>query len=406
MPQLTQQQVEEIIRQAAQPAIQKYGIQDVGSFIQALVAIAYGESSWTTDAQGDLQPSGRYASQGLFQLLDQTDDGRQGRGFGMSVADRQDPAKNAAKAAEYLGAIWGDAEKKGQGTATAVERLVREGQIPADPASAIKRVKETMMGSADVTAGTALQPATTQQAGGNQDIIAWLKAHGFGSYVGKLQDGTEFPYDPGTGGSLPSWLGQLYGEATMGTTSGQAPEDIAYTKAQTGRTLAETAQIQQETGNYIPEQERKAKQQEFENKITQQGLDVDVAISQFNAWIAVTQEARARAEKEFDVAEKRAAWTTPGKYWPGQEPGGLNAQMYEAHGLPTYPSPEGVPISQMPSLEATYNKWQGNMGVSQNAPAMAGVSTGPTESQSFFQSLIEKGKARQSQTAYTGWAAP
>jgi len=152
--------------------------------------------------------------------------------------------------------------------------------------------------------------------------------------------------------------------------------------------------------------EREQKRKEIETEISAGTLEWNKGVDKFNAWLNATTEARTRAEKEFDVAEKRAAWTTPGKYWPGQEPGGLNAQMYEAHGLPTYPSPEGVPISQMPSLEATYNKWQGNMGVSQNAPAMAGVSTGPTESQSFIQSLIEKGKARQSQTAYTGWAAP
>ena len=246
--------------------------------------------------------------------------------------------------------------------------------------------------SADVTAAT-----TTPTSNATGSFVQWLVDNGWGpSFVDE---------DPKTG-ELSLWKNPpqyLYDEWKAETgqgTSGLAPEEAAYKTVQ-------TAKIEQELADYprlVSMDEREQKRKEIETEISAGTLEWNKGVDKFNAWLNATGEARMRAEKEFDVAEKRAAWTTPGEYWPGTEPGGLRAQMYETHGLPTYPSQKGIPVEQLPSLEGTYNKWQGNLGVSQQAPAlggqqggpidaMGGAATqlaGPSEAQAYIQEMLRK----------------
>jgi len=367
------------------------GIKDTERFVEALASIiGYEDPSWDPAASGD---NGH--SIGLFQLHDQ------GEGAGMSVAQRSDAETNIRKAISYLGPIWASSETQGLTFEGSVQRMISEGQQPADPALAYRRAMAAHS-QVERELPAAAPGAGTQQDGSEQDFIAWLKSHGFGSYV-ETVGGKEYAIDPGTGGPVPSWLGQAFVEDTMGTTTGQTPEEAGETMARTGLYRAQTGEIAQTQKNYISEQERNDKQQEFENKIEDGTLKLNEAIAQFNAWYDTTQEARLRAETEFTEANKRAVWTTPEEYYPGTEPGGVNAQMYEKAGLPTYPSAKGVPISQMPSLEDTYAKWSQNLGVSQQAPPMGAATTGPTAAQAFIQDLLAKHQARtQSLPAMAG----
>jgi hypothetical protein len=394
---MTKNDIQMLLYQLVNELAPTYGIRDREQFTNALASIiSYEDPSWNPAAAGD---SGH--SVGLFQLHDA------GQGTGMSVAERSDPETNIRKAISYLGPIWASSETQGLDFDQSLQRMISEGQRPADPQLAFQRAKAA---SADVTAGAALQPGVGALGGGsmaNKDIFQAMidyvgitdeKAKGMG-YVDANDWAQEtFAKSPST------WTNLFKGE---GTTTGLAPEEAALTEAQTGRTRAETAQIEQEVGDYarlVSMDEREQKRREIETEISAGTLEWNKGVDKFNAWLNATQEARLRAEKEFDVAEKRAAWTTPGEYYPGTEPGGVNAQMYERAGLPTYPSQKGVPISQMPSLEDTYSKWSQNLGVSQNAPAMAGVSTGPTQSQQFIQDLIAKGKGRTAQGGLPGMA--
>jgi hypothetical protein len=379
---LTEEELWDICRTAAMTVVGKYGIKDVGKFVKALMAVAMAESSGDAESVHD---NGQ--GFGLFA------EHNQGYANYLSKEQRLDPQQNANAAAMQLGRLWKDTDP----FETNVQRMTGpEGQNPADP---VALARNALAAGARFVGSVVGGVAQAETAGAQQDGAT--AAGGFGAWT--EQNDPDFPWrdqiDPANPGLIGNaWLGTLSSQergdkydryvqaAGLGTTTGLSPEEAAYKRAQ-------TAQIEQEIEAYpgaVSREEREQKRKEIETEIAQGTLDWNKGVDKFNAWLNSTQEARLRAEKEFDVAEKRAAWTTPGEYYPGTEPGGVNAQMYEKAGLPTYPSAKGLPISQMPNLEETYGKWQQNLGVSQNAPAMAGVSTGPTAAQAFIQDLLQK----------------
>jgi hypothetical protein len=383
---MSKNDIQALLYQLVDELAPTYGIKDRERFVDALASIiGYEDPSWDPAAAGD---SGH--SIGLFQLHDA------GQGTGMSVAQRSDPETNIRKAISYLGPIWASSETQGLGFDQSLQRMISEGQRPADPELAFQRAKAA---SADITAGASLQPGagTLQPAGGgsmansDQDIIAWLKAHGFASYVGKDADGTEYPFDPGTGGPLPSWLGQAYAEDTMGATSGQTPEEAGEIVARTGLYGVQTAQAEQNLGDYdrlISMDEREQKRKEIETEISAGTLEWNKGVDKFNAWLNATSEARLRAEKEMEQKE----WQLPTKYFPGTEPGGMLSKVSERYGIPFTPL-EGTPVTQENTAEGIYNKWQGNMGVPLQAPTLpsnGGSATPQTETQNFIQELLRK----------------
>lgn len=351
MPALNEQEVTEIIRNAAQSIIQKYGIQNVEQFIQALVTIARIESGWDPGASGDKQPSGRFASYGLFQLLDYTDDGRQGRGYGMTVEQRIDPHANAAKAAEYLGAIWADGEQKGQDAATIAERLIREGQVPANPDQAMQRFREVERQT--MTEYEAGQGTTAAQ------VIPWLTTlfQDEPGYTARQKAEDLFYEDPFKAISL--WRQETGQEG-------------AVTEAEEARTAYDWAlanKLIAELGGDTYEQGR----QRILDEMAQKNWTAQQAVSEFNAWMSAALESGRRAETVYGEEMKRKVWTTPTEYYPGTEPGGMSQQMYERYGLGEQykPSP-GIAVETLPNLEQMYGQWHGKMGISPQAPPTQG----------------------------------
>jgi hypothetical protein len=386
---LTEEELWDICRTAAMTVVAKYGIKDVGKFVKALMAVAMAESSGDVESVHD---NGQ--GFGLFA------EHNQGYANYLSKEQRLDPQQNANAAAMQLGRLWKDTDP----FETNVQRMTGpEGQNPADPV-ALARNALTAAGQF----ARSVWPSAGGEAAGTEvgqasklSLGEYLEQAGYVKATEDWQD-EEGNWHSGAGymgqdfyNSQPSDIkSQLWAEwKGEGTTAGLSPEEAAESRARTRKYGAETTQIEQEIEAYpgaVSREEREQKRKEIETEIAQGTLDWNQAVDKFNAWLNSTQEARLRAEKEFDVAEKRAAWTTPGEYYPGTEPGGVNAQMYERAGLPTYPSQKGIPVEQLPNLEETYGKWQQNLGVSQNAPAMAGVSTGPTAAQAFIQDLLQK----------------
>ena len=398
---LTDDEMWNVCYNAALSVAQQYGITDVNGFAKALMAVSDAEGvDWTT-AEGvrywDSQIShDNGKGWGLFAEHDQ------GYAGYLTPEQRKDPQQNANAAAKQLGQVWKDSDPIESNITRMTGPL---GQNPQLPQVLAERAIAAVSGLAGATANFAASqglggftPMGTQGGGNEADFIQFLKDRGFGGYIYTNPETGEEVILEGVPASLVN--------AFLGT-SGQTPEETAETRARTGLLGAQTAQIGQEMGGYaanVSLDEREQKRKEIETEISAGTLEWNKGVHKFNAWLNATTEARLRAEKEFDVAEKRAAWTTPGEYWPGTEPGGLRAQMYETHGLPTYPSQKGIPVEQLPSLEGTYNKWQGNLGVSQQAPAlggqqggpidaMGGAATqlaGPSEAQAYIQEMLRK----------------
>ena len=388
---LTEEELWDICRTAAMTVVAKYGIKDVGKFVKALMAVAMAESSGDAESVHD---NGQ--GFGLFA------EHNQGYANYLSKEQRLDPQQNANAAAMQLGRLWKDTDP----FETNVQRMTGpEGQNPADPVALARNAltaagqfaRSVWPSAGGEAAGVGQGAGEGGQGTTGEQVIAWMTQffsdttnYGIGGQPYTLtaaeQASEAFAESPS------KWL-TVWQDQTGGTTTGLTPLEEEETAANIAYKKALTGQIEQEIEAYpgaVSREEREQKRRDLETEIAQGTLDWNQAVDKFNAWLNATQEARLRAEKEFDVAEKRAAWTTPGEYYPGTEPGGVNAQMYERAGLPTYPSTKGIPISQMPSLEETYGKWSQNLGVSQNAPAMAGVSTGPAAAQAFIQDLLQK----------------
>ena len=364
---LTEEELWDICRTAAMTVVGKYGIKDVGKFVKALMAVAMAESSGDAESVHD---NGQ--GFGLFA------EHNQGYANYLSKEQRLDPQQNANAAAMQLGRLWKDADP----FETNVQRMTGpEGQNPADPVALARNALTAgarFVGSVVGGAGQVQAAGTTEQGGTTADFVQWLKDHGFGGYIWT---------DPKTGEEVPDNVPTALINAFLDETTGAA--------GQTPLEEAQTAQIWQNIGDYsrvisLDEREQKRKEEEtwINEQIAAGTADENTwqrAVDRFTAWYNATGEARLRAEKEFDVAEKRAAFTRPA----GTYTRPAHKQVMEQYGL-TYTPEQGIPVEQLPNLEETYGKWQQNLGVSQNAPAMAGVSTGPTAAQAFIQDLLQK----------------
>jgi len=346
-------QIQQTIAERARAAAPAYGIRNIDGFVAAMVALAGAESSWNPLAIGDNGASG-----GLYQLHER------GQGAGMSMEDRQDPYTNIEKAISYLAPVFAAAEAAGYGWQEGLRRMAGpDGQNPADPEqlyrNALTRFREIEQG---FNVGMPTPRGTTGQAAGQTVKFAqWLIDHGFGGYVYETEDGTLMIHT-----NPPASVVNAFLEDTSGGEAGAEPMsqyDIASKEAGTALNWANVESIIAYDQGKTYEQGR----QRILDKIDQEHWTAEQAISEFNAWMAATTEAGRRAETAYGEEKERAVWTRPTPTY--ERP--AHRQVMESYGL-EYTPEQGIPVSQMPSQEQMYSRFQQNLGIQQQAPPTAG----------------------------------
>lgn len=404
---LTQEEMYRICRAAAEKAAATHGFKDINGFTQALMQVSWAESAGPTAEDGwftwDTQSvHDQGQGFGLFALHNE------GYAGNLSKEQRLDPQQNANAAAMKLGGVWQDGDTL-EGNVTRMTGP--QGQNPADPGalyrnamSARTKVEQQMQPS---ELGAGWQPYGARGQAAGTSLGEWLEQQGYA---------TPFPEDwaqpPGSGGiewfnGLPAAMKEsVYGEwreATgRGAEAGVPDWEREATEARTAVNWADARRIIETLGGETYEQGRQRILDQFEEKKWTEGQ----AISEFNAWMSGALEAGKRAETVYGEEMKRKAWTTPGEFYPGTEPGGMNQQMYERYGLGEQykPSP-GVPVSQLPNLDEMYGQWHGRMGISEQAPPtqggwqtgapgggapMGGQGTGMEAAQSFLEQIMKQ----------------
>ncbi len=388
---LSEAEVTRIIRDAAQVAIQKYGIRNAEQFIQALIGIAWTESSFIPDNIG---PSGEI---GLFQCHPR------GRGAGHSPENLKNPSYNARISADELGAIWADGESKGQGVATIAERLVTEGQRPAQEyvEREVRGILERMgVPYREVPVRGATAPGRTTAAG--------QVGLGFGAWVEQFDP--TFPWrdrirpdQPGLIGD--AWLKTLtsqeraakyeqYVRATGQGEVGAAPYERELAGAELTKAEYEIGTLPY--GIDIGEYERQ--RQYWLDKIDAGTTTAEQAINKFYAWLSGAQEAGRRAETAMERAER----TLKEEYFPQAEPRGMLATVAGRYDLPFTPL-RGIPEAEMPTSEEMYSRWHETMGIPERAPALPEVPSIPAVPQppgadaarAFVDDLLRRHQQRQ-----------
>jgi len=354
---LTQYEMLQLVTEAAQPAIQKYGIKNTEDFIWALMAVSFAECGSTTE-QGPVWDSQSVHDNGqgfsLFALHN--------RGYAgyLTPEERQDPATNAGAAALKLGQVWSD----GATFDANVEAMTGpQGQNPADPqalyrnAMALHTEQERVSGR---PGGFGMAGQVGQGAGGGiaaEEVIAWM-VPGFKDapgYSAREQAEYEFYDDP------MKWT-NFYRQETEQQT-GLTPLERGAKEAQTALDWANVESIIAWDEGKTYEQGR----QRILDKIDQEHWTAEQAISEFNAWMAATTEAGRRAETAYGEEKERAVWTRPTPTY--ERP--AHRQVMESYGL-EYTPEQGIPVSQMPNLEQMYSQWNQNLGIQQQAPPTAG----------------------------------
>lgn len=361
----------------------QYGIQDVEEFINNLLSII----SYEDPSFNPAQPGDNGHSIGLFQLHDA------GRGAGMSVGERSDPAINITKAISYLGPIFADAERQGQAPEKALSRMIAEGQIPADPALgleralAAKREAERTSWGAYVAGQPWAPTGDGASAQGSQvSLGVWLE-----------QQGKATPYEgyPGMAGdkyyrSLPAdekvkaeaaWMAAT-GQGAKATTEPREWETPGYQARQAQETeAARLGNVETEIGlGLIPygldADTYEWGRQHFADKMEANNWTLKQAESKFNAWMNATAEANRKAEYVTNIKEERAKHTLQTPFFPTTQPGGELDVLSQRYGLPHTPL-AGAPLSSFPSPEAAYEQYRNQMGISAQAPEIPTV-TAPT----------------------------
>ena len=363
---LTEEEMYQICRRAAEAAATQYGVKDVEAFTQALMVVAFAES-------------GSFADQGLVWDSQSVHDN--GQGFGLFALHNQgyagfltkdqrlDAQTNANAAAMKLATVWQD----GDSFDANVKRMTGpQGQNPADPGAlyrnamaAFRQVEQRLQpGMPTGIAEGGARPSESRIATIIQELGLTPEraaALGFSS----VEDLALSTYFMDMEGWNRFFLQRGEGEGLTPLERRATEADIAYKQALTRDVLA---------GLDPDEYERTWK--EYLQMVAEGTWTAEQGIREFNAWLSGAQEAGRRGEFAYGEAKKRRVWTTPGEYYPGTEPGGINEQMYKRYGLEYKPSP-GIPVEEMPRPEEAYATWHQRMGVPQRAPTMQGY-TPPT----------------------------
>ncbi len=348
-----------LIQQLAYELGPQYGVKDLQGFTEALIAIGWGESGLDPLIIGD---SGH--SVGAYQLHDE------GAGAGMSVEARQNPDTNIRKAISYLGPIYANSEGQGQPWETRLQRMISEGQRPANPAGAYeaamaakREAERTSWG--EYVAGQPWAPTGGGQAGPQQTLQEWLTSQGISAKDYLL---------------MTNATKQKLEEAWLGITTGETTEPREWQTPE-AREAARLGNVETEVGlGLIPYNidmdEYERQRSYYADQIDAGKLTLDQATNKFNAWMNATAEAGKRAEYVTDIKEKRAQRTLATPFFPTTQPGGELDVLSQRYGLPHTPL-AGVPVSSMPSPEAAYEQYRQEMGISAQAPQIRDV-TVPT----------------------------
>lgn len=113
------------------------------------------------------------------------------------------------------------------------------------------------------------------------------------------------------------------------------------------------------------------------------------ATNRFYAWLDAQEEVGRRAETLMQREQK----TLPTRYFPQTEPGGMLATVAGRYGVPFTPW-EGVPVSQLTSPEEALKRFQGEMGVSAQAPELVSYNPEPVMQQ-YGQAVAAQGQGAQ-----------
>lgn len=360
---LTQEEMWRICRAAAEKAAAVHGITDIDGFTRALMEVSWAESpgptaedGWFTWDSQSVHDQGQ--GFGLFALHNK------GYAADLSKEQRLDPQQNADAAAMKLAQVWRDGDTL-EGN---VRRMTGPGgQNPADPAALFRNA---MSARAQVERESMGAYEAGQAAGANLGV--WIEEQG---YV--APDPPDWESPPGSAGlewygDQPSSIKEMvFGEWRTATgrdaEAGVTDWEREATEARTAVNWADARRIIQTLGGETYEQGR----QRILDQIDEKRWTQEQAVSEFNAWMSGALEAGGRAEKVYGEEMRRKVYTTPGEYWPGDEPGGPRAQWTEKYGAPYTPSP-GIAVETLPNLGDMYGQWHGRMGISEQAPPTAG----------------------------------
>ncbi|KPJ49574.1 MAG: hypothetical protein AMJ38_03160 [Dehalococcoidia bacterium DG_22] len=315
---LTEEEMYQICRRAAEAAATQYGVKDVEAFTQALMVVAFAES-------------GSFADQGLVWDSQSVHDN--GQGFGLFALHNQgyagfltkdqrlDAQTNANAAAMKLATVWQDGDsfdanvKRMTGNAMAAFRQVEQRLQPGMPTGIAEggaRPSESRIATIIQELGLTPERAAALGFSSVEDLA-------LSTYFMDMEGWNRFFLQRGEGEGLTP----LERRATEA--------DIAYKQALTRDVLA--------------------------------GLDPDEYERTWKEYLQMVAEGQWTAEqgiREFNATE----------------PGGINEQMYKRYGLEYKPSP-GIPVEEMPRPEEAYATWHQRMGVPERAPTMQGY-TPPT----------------------------
>lgn len=350
MANLTEEQlrIRSMIEAIGMVSARRLGIEDTQGFLNALLAVAWGENSWTAPAQGDIDIDGK-PSYGVFQI-------RPGhKGVDKTPGELLDPYKNVAFAADYLGEVFKKYEDQGVASwQEIVPHLFREGQIAAVDRPDVQANIQNAIGFMEAQIGAVpFTPAVTGGIGGvepdrNDPKYLFTEAQ---VGPGGTQEG-----QGGVGGfnyalyaaDMDAWRLATTGEPTTG------PDEIDYLNASVDLIAAQLSGEQ---------------------------IDVTKADMELRKRLGALEEA-GRTYREL------APYALPeGTKWiPGGEPGGL----YEQMGMGTMPT-SLTRINPLAAALATLGR----------TPEM-----GPTTETSFEAALAGARQLREGMGATPEAAAP
>ena len=212
-----------------------------------------------------------------------------------------------------------------------------------------------------------------------QQVIEWM-----GSIYG----------DPDTAGYYfsenPQGWTDYYRES-MGLGEGESDLERRSTEAGIAVNEAHARRIIAKLGGNTYEDMR----QRMIDKIDEEHWDKNHAVTEFNALMSATLDT-------YDEEMKRKAYTRPGSTW--ERP--AHKQVMESYGL-EYTPQQGVPTSQLPSMEDMYGRWSGVLsgqsgGSSQQGMGggMGGGASGPAAARSYIDELLAR---HQGQLGVGSW---